>query len=534
MCIICDMKDPLYKPLYGSNDLSLYNELNISCSNIIELPKLPVNIIKLTLEHCINLKNIISFPASLEVLICNNCNKLEVFPEFPETLEKLDCSDCIGLKSLPNLLYYLLILDCSGCIELINLPELPHSLNKLNCSHCINLVSLPELPENLEILNCYNCIKLSNIPELPDSLLILEVIVGYLNKESKKRYYDFMLRNKNLEKPDGLSIEDIIFGIEIETCFHILNTDLKEEESLKYLYNYFITKEGGIEWEFTGDEHSVKYDKWIIMEDSSINCSSKDKKINDRLCIISGSKAPMEKCDNMTFFPVEIVSPKLTIGKIPGRSSKGLEELYYVFYKYIYSKDIIYTVNKSQGLHINMSHPLMDKRKFLYWWVVYENIILKLLPLHRRKNIAEYSEPITGYKNEMLYQTLNYKFVSVRTHKDRFEVRIGEGSISFFDIYYWLMFCLIFLYRTIETSLEPHTEYLKAFDPTESKEYFEDKPKAFPTEEDGIRSLLDFIKDDGVQKMLLKRYNSYNDNKLEYITSGITILKPPWNTKILF
>jgi hypothetical protein len=190
---------------------------------------------------------------------------------------------------------------------------------------------------------------------------------------------------------------------------------------------------------------------------------------------------------------------------------------------------MLYTVNPSQGLHINISHPLMDRKNFLYWWVIYEKIILKLMPKDRRK--SEFAQPLTKFKHEMINTSLTDKYVAVRTHGGRLEVRLREGSMSFFDIYFWLLFCVIFLFKTITSSIEKHTGYINKFTP-----YKEDEKevikigKSFSTIEEGLKSLMDFVEDDGVQKMILERYNTYNNEKIYFETSGKTIIEPPWKT----
>jgi hypothetical protein len=323
-------------------------------------------------------------------------------------------------------------------------------------------------------------------------------------------------------------IENITFGIEIETCFHILDMDLSkidfkpqrndyftlEDEKNNYAISIYLQcmKEKeyidsyGIEWN-TNDEYKSenKYDKWSVTHDISIDCSK--EKIT---CIKEGHKTNVKKCQSLSFYPIEIITPKLK-GKI------GLQTFMYVWYGYIMSNNIVYTSNRTQGLHINLSHPNMNKNGFLNLWASYEPIIIQLLPLYRRLAIDIYAAPISNLDKKLYLN--NGKFFSVRKGEDRMEVRIGEGSIDFFDVYFWNLFCIILFAISIvkESNL---LDYKTIFDYSTN----EGKIKAF-------HSLLDIIQDDGIQRMLLERYRKNKERKwpnITYTPSKINLIQHPW------
>lgn len=312
-------------------------------------------------------------------------------------------------------------------------------------------------------------------------------------------------------------LRDISFGIEIESCFHVVDKrfDMGEDEHIKYFYKCMKAKHSHIDWELILDEseRSKTYDKWILMPDLSVMCASgDDDDLETFVCISKGVKKSPRLCNKLEFYPIEIITPKLTVG-IKRANLTGLEELYYVFNGFLYTDNIVYTTNESQGLHVNISHPKMNMKNFIDIWVHYEPAIIKCLPPYRRKNIIEFSIPLSSQKGN-LYDLSTAKYVSVRTEDDykqpekrRFEIRIGEGSIDFFQVYFWTVFCLIFLAMTIQ------------------------KPDQIGNRT--LVSLLDFIEDSDTQKMLLERYRKYKDPTdpdINYIPSKKRLLYPPWQT----
>lgn len=129
---------------------------------------LPQSLQKLTCNKLMVKLNAI-FPPKLKHLDISFSNICEL-PELPNTLEKLiiDYTNIRRIESLPQKLKYF---DCQECgLEL--LPPLPEGLRYLNCSSGV-LTKLPPLPSTLRVLLCsYN--KLREFPKLPDGLVRLE------------------------------------------------------------------------------------------------------------------------------------------------------------------------------------------------------------------------------------------------------------------------------------------------------------------------------------------------------------------------
>jgi hypothetical protein len=334
------------------------------------------------------------------------------------------------------------------------------------------------------------------------------------------------------------TIENVTFGIEIETCFHILDSDIEEKtfsESVYYdendvlysdtkkdyaikLYNDCMIKKEkndkfGIKWNTSNNvwiKDELKYQKWSIVDDVSVNC--KIEKYRPLLtCNKNGHKTNKKDCNDLKFYSIEIITPKL-IG------TNGLKTLMYTWYSYIYSDNIVYMSNRTQGLHINLSYPKMIHDSFLYTWVIYEPIIIQLLPSYRRKVIDTWAVPIHKLGTDLYIN--RDKLYSVRKGNDRLEVRIGEGSIDFFDVYFWNIFCITIFAISVISKITNYYNYSTVFDYTTN----EGKIKAF-------YSLLDLIQDTDIQKMLLDRYRKNKENtwpNITYTPSNINIVQHPW------
>jgi hypothetical protein len=322
--------------------------------------------------------------------------------------------------------------------------------------------------------------------------------------ESKEEKSNFVLNSV---------LNSVSFGIELETCFSILGRKFSDGiVARKQLYECMKNKSDKYcSWEYLRYSKLSKYTTWIISEDSSIVCPGGEKTLDadddfkevarDQFsCILRGSKTSPKNCENITFHPVEIVSPKLT-------GNKGLELLAYTFYAFLYTDNVVYSVNDSQGLHINISYPNMDTEKFIKLWTIFEPVILNCVPEHRRNN--EYCKALSEMDNPY-YNSCSDKYVSVRTHGEgglrRLEVRLQQGSMDFFEIYFWLLFCIyiLILSKTLQTIPEKIDIY----------------------------TLLLLLEDDGLQRMIIERYNRYKDKSLKSVTfrpSNKNLFIHPWN-----
>lgn len=320
-------------------------------------------------------------------------------------------------------------------------------------------------------------------------------------------------------------LKNITFGIEIETCFHILGSHIIEDSSArKNFYNCMSRKSKDLpnifQWDLLSeDERSTTYDHWIIMPDTSVRCSSKLLKKKDRICMRNGVKKPLKDCDDIYFYPVEIVTPKLKIGE------KGVDILYKVWQGWLFTDNIVYTVNDSQGLHINISHPDMNPENFLRWWTAFEPVIIQTLPLSRRNKLYTYARPISDvYKiGEEKIPDIG-KNIAINFHKNRdkitrMEIRIGQGTVDFWEAYYWLMLCILFLVITINLKNESlDISYIK---------HIRENPKIM------VKELLGLISDDSIQRMIINRYNLNKDEnwpEIYYKPSNKHIIPRPWIT----
>jgi hypothetical protein len=223
-----------------------------------------------------------------------------------------------------------------------------------------------------------------------------------------------------------------------------------------------------------------KYKRWSIMHDTSVKC---DGKFEEQKCVIEGKKEDDGKCENLTFYPIEIVSPKL-------KGNRGLKILENIFKHWLYQNGIVYLTNESQGLHINISHPHMVPWVFIRIWKDFEYVIFATLPLFRRQK-SDFFFPINKNTN----YRFNQKYSSVHVHdnndieQNRLEIRIYEGTMILEDIYIWTKFCMSLLVLSI---MNP---------------YFDVKDMS---DVEKLKILLDLIEDKAIRDFMVKRYNENN------------------------
>lgn len=257
------------------------------------------------------------------------------------------------------------------------------------------------------------------------------------------------------------------FGLELETCAHIIGNPLftrlpmmyndpRWEETLqlhtkravKAIYNCYKHKMPNVRWKLILEtsERATRYDQWIIMPDSSLECDYRrgaglsDDTIIENYCIIDGVKSNRANCQKYIFYPVEIVTPKLT-GMV------GLKYFTLMWHGVLMGNNLVYSVNDSQGLHTNLSNPRMNPNKFLKLWTQFEYVILQIIGDDRREKSIVMATPLsysikTGYPLEEIARG---KFVAVSLKKGkspRLEVRIRSGSMDYNVIIKWTVFCM--------------------------------------------------------------------------------------------
>ena len=189
-------------------------------------------------------------------------------------------------------------------------------------------------------------------------------------------------------------IDNSFFGIEIETCFSMLDSNVEldyEKELLEYYYRISKCSKNlpqgnqysiavNLDSEFTPSN----YDHWLLMPDASLSCSTLDPE-DDYQCI--SKNVTIKKCGKYNFYPIEIITPKLS-----GRD--GMSIIDNIWKECIMSEQFIYTSNTTQGLHVNISHPDMNTRNFIDWWMILEDEIISHLPDYRQTEIMNFAVPL--------------------------------------------------------------------------------------------------------------------------------------------
>jgi hypothetical protein len=343
-----------------------------------------------------------------------------------------------------------------------------------------------------------------------------------------------------------VSCKKTFFGIEIETCVHMLEEgDHRDpEKALAKYYRCLVKKSRGmgIKWETDpealedADFEPTSYDSWRIQPDLSVGCSIKTDQEEDTTCIHRLHKKRLKYCRKYDFFPVEIITPKLSV-------PRGFDEFITVWFGLIMGENFVYTSNTTQGLHINISHKKINSlrsiEKFVGWWKTFEPIVLQILPQYRRVEGTSYAVPLTHDSvqhtptMELLTDPRSKHFAinlqnvpsrvsdSTQPNKTRLEVRIYQGSMDIYEIYYWAMFCIIFLNMSI---------------------VIDTRPPEFSEQNIGklFKLLLKLVVDDGTQRFLLQKYRI---NKLSnwptvnYSPSNTHLFRNPWkhlNERLVF
>ena len=261
-------------------------------------------------------------------------------------------------------------------------------------------------------------------------------------------------------------INDSIFGIEIETC--VCDEKLNKIFDIDRFNEYYKNKLNKLSKKDTfirAEPHVVTlYDKWMITTDDSISCSEPPDdldiehkffyKINKR------KSSPVKKC---IFYGLEIVSPKIRY------IENELIDFLNIYNKTLLHEDFLYEVHESQGLHVNISHPLQNKHKFLQFWWYFEPLLMLFVDENRRN--SEYAVPLRKlfptfediddwkklYENPKNEKMKKYCAVSVK--EDRFEIRFINSDISSEHVMLWVIFLIEFLIVTITKDLFIHDSY---------------------------------------------------------------------------
>jgi hypothetical protein len=228
----------------------------------------------------------------------------------------------------------------------------------------------------------------------------------------------------------------INFGIEIETCSKLKNSKKEYDSYYDYIPDYIEKLNELIKTKtplFINAVCVLKkiYDNntWMIDEDTSVSC------------------------DTNEFYPIEIITPVFTYKK------EDFDRFTNIFKIIKNENEFMYETNKTQGIHINISHPKQDHLKFLKIWWIYEPIMLRFIPFERQNCLEKFAKPLRkifkdlkdiedNYKSYYDSKLSKYSAVSIRDN--RFEIRIINPSMDIKHILNWTTLCCRLLFVSIE------------------------------------------------------------------------------------
>ena len=274
-------------------------------------------------------------------------------------------------------------------------------------------------------------------------------------------------------------MKDFKFGFEIETCVKLLN--LKEELPLYAVYakiSEFFKKQIGEEVKVESEDYSL----WSIVLDASVECPKTILVPKPKSCL-SKNGLSKEDCGETKFYPIEIISP------IFSPTIQTMEKIKMVLFKFFFNDNLVFALNESQGFHIHISHPLLDKTALAKLWCVFEEEIFNLLALERKGN--KYTKSLrcsfldNEYRDEEEFKTFvkspknifsnidytmtDYKplFPIDRYHSlnlsiedsTHVEFRLFGATLIFQDIYKYLKFCLNFVFFSIKNKRKENSFY---------------------------------------------------------------------------
>lgn len=237
------------------------------------------------------------------------------------------------------------------------------------------------------------------------------------------------------------------FGIEFETCVCDKNHSISDISTYRDQLQHLSDASGlGIPFKYTPDPSITDYGVWMVTIDRSIKCGR-----DDSVFITSNSQVQRDtSCD---FRGVELVSPKIAYTRDEYTRFGAVLE------KVVLNPHFTYEINKTQGMHINVSHPDQDKLKMLKAWWHFEPIILTFVPAERRVSkfavpLRERFRTIRDLENEWEDFFIDSeeppaKYTALCIKPNRFEVRIIPANMKVSHITAWLSFCIRFVFASI-------------------------------------------------------------------------------------
>lgn len=271
------------------------------------------------------------------------------------------------------------------------------------------------------------------------------------------------------------------FGIEFETC--VCDTSSQEQPITLDGYTDELQRLSGeatTVFNHSYDPSVVNYNVWTVTVDYSVHCETEDSVLK--------AKLEKEKYEHCKFTSIELVSPKTSYSK------EGYSKFVNTLENVVLDKRFVYDVNRSQGMHINVSHPDQDKLKTLLAWWYFEPVLLSFVPANRRISrfavaLREHFSTVTKLEAEWedFYEECEEppaKYTTLCVKPNRFEFRLVPASMQSDHILAWLGLCVRFVFASI---VKP-----RDFD-------FDSTPTA--------DMLFDFLSfDGGVDTVQLKRY----------------------------
>ena len=258
----------------------------------------------------------------------------------------------------------------------------------------------------------------------------------------------------DISKKINSVINKSFFGLEIETCFKIINgPDIDDPEKQLLEYYYLLSKCGGgrfnVAVNVNANFRPGVYDHWLLMPDDSLSCSAEDDREYDVDCVAKNESLNIDFCRQYNFYPIEIITPKLS-------AKDGFNLVNDIWNRCIMSDQFIYTVNDTQGLHVNISHPQMNITRFVKWWLLLEDEIISHLPEHRQATIMDFAVPL-GMMGDRVEELIRDKYGALSTRNpDRIEIRLFQGTMNLDEIREWTFFCLYLL--AVSIVIDPPTE----------------------------------------------------------------------------
>ena len=252
-------------------------------------------------------------------------------------------------------------------------------------------------------------------------------------------------------------MEFIRFGIEFETCFC-----QKDDGGVKYTGNCsgYAAKlreiaRDTVEFTYSYDPgEDTDYTTWLATTDGSIRCKNKDE--DDVVSeIVYTYKDDLTDCH---YNPVELVSP------IIGLSKESYDKFKTTLTDVILNPVFQYQSNESQGMHVNVSHPMQDKLCMLKLWWYFEPVILQFIPVIRRnsryvKTVRSVFTMIEDIESgwEEYYQLPDKKpakYMTLCVKENRFEFRLVNANMNADHVKAWVGLCSHLVYlSTLNTAV---------------------------------------------------------------------------------